>query len=87
MVEKSFFLMVYMLNFLTFDCYCIDVFLFGCTILLIYLYICCTIQVFSNASSCNVKSTGLQSSMFGNSIQCDSFVLQLSCSNLFTLSS
>ncbi|CAJ1958203.1 unnamed protein product [Sphenostylis stenocarpa] len=32
--------------------------------------------VFSNVSSCNVKSMGLQSSIFGTSIQYDSLVLQ-----------
>ncbi|KAK7335007.1 hypothetical protein VNO80_26776 [Phaseolus coccineus] len=37
---------------------------------------CDRLKVFSNASSCNVKSIGLESSIFGNSIQCDSLVLQ-----------
>ncbi|KAL9322103.1 hypothetical protein ACSQ67_010156 [Phaseolus vulgaris] len=37
---------------------------------------CDRFKVFSNASTCNVKSMGLESSIFGNSIQCDSLVLQ-----------
>ncbi|KAG4938580.1 hypothetical protein AAZX31_16G075300 [Glycine max] len=33
-------------------------------------------KVFTNASGCNLKSKGLQTSIFGTSIQCDSLVLQ-----------